>query len=334
MKKRMWVLIVLLVALILFGCVPAENKQEVDTKGSDAVPTIPEVTPSEIKTKDISELKIAFLGAGSNTFGVKLKEAADSKASELGLTLDYYLANMDLPTQIAQIEACVSNEYDAIILQPANSTGIDDSINSVMEAGIPLILVNMKGSTTNYTCYVGSDNIDSGRMQGEWLRSNGGDGLKIGYITVTMGTSTQIDRFKGFKEAFLVNNEDAVVLAYGESKAQRDIGMNIMEDWLQAYPEMNCVVCQNDSAALGAMQAIMAAKKEGQILLLGIDAEKDAVQGIVDGTFTMTVFQDAFGQGSRSVEVAAGIAIGQSYDKDIEIPFIPVDKTNAVEFLK
>ena len=262
-------------------------------------------------------------------------------ADSLGIKMDYFLAEGNVDTQLNQIENAITNGYDAIILQPQNADGIVPGVEAIHEAGIPLVLVNMRANSEAYDVYVGSDNVDAGKMQGDWLAEHadaflaehGYDKLNIGYITVTMGTSTQIDRFSGFKNSAMADYENQEVLVYGESKAKRDLGMSITEDWMLAYPEMNCIVCQNDSAALGAMQAIADAGRTGEILLLGIDAEQEAAQAILDGAFSMTVYQDAKGQGSRAVEVAVGLAQGETYDKSVLIPFVSVDANNAADYV-
>lgn len=335
MKKFMAILMAAVFMAALAACGSGGENQTADKSTKDT--SVKSDTSGESTgEKGTGDIKLAFLGAGSNTFGVTLKAAADEKAAELGVTLDYFLANMDLPTQISQIEACITQGYDAIILQPANAQGIVDSVDAIHEAGIPLVLVNMSVDSENYGVYVGSDNIEAGRIQGEWLleKTKDWEEVNIGYITVTMGTSTQIDRLAGFEEAYMDVADNYQVLSYGESKAQRDLGMSIMEDWLLAYPQMNVVVCQNDSAALGAMQAIVDAGKSDDILLLGIDAEPDAIQGIIDGEFSMSVYQDAYGQGVTSVEVAVGLAQGETYEKTVMIPYIPIDSENAEESMK
>lgn len=348
MKKLALFLALAMLIAALAGC-SAGTSTTTDTPAA----TTPETTTDTAATepaadaaadtaaKSTGKLKIALCAANSNTFGTNLKAAAVEMADSLGIKMDYFLAEGNVDTQLNQIENAITNGYDAIILQPQNADGIVPGVEAIHEAGIPLVLVNMRANSEAYDVYVGSDNVDAGKMQGDWLAEHadaflaehGYDKLNIGYITVTMGTSTQIDRFSGFKNSAMADYENQEVLVYGESKAKRDLGMSITEDWMLAYPEMNCIVCQNDSAALGAMQAIADAGRTGEILLLGIDAEQEAAQAILDGAFSMTVYQDAKGQGSRAVEVAVGLAQGETYDKSVLIPFVSVDANNAADYV-
>ena len=349
MKKLALFLAMILVIATLAGCAaPSDAGDDAATTPDDSNATIPDDTandddatqPADDGAKDVGDLKIAFCAANSNTFGTNMKAAAVAKADELGVKMDYFLAEGDVDTQLNQIENAITNAYDALIVQPQNADGCVPGIDAIHEAGIPVVTVNMRANTDSHDVYVGSDNVDAGKMQGDWLVANadafltehGYDKLEIGYITVTMGTSTQIDRFSGFKSSFMSNYENYEVLIYGESKAKRDLGMSITEDWMLAYPEMNCIVCQNDSAALGAMQAIADAGRTGEILLLGIDAEQEAAQAILDGSFSMTVYQDAKGQGAGAVEAAVNLALGETYDEDVIIPFVSVDATNASDY--
>ena len=343
MKK---VLIVLLVACIIFsvvGCAqPATEETSASQSSADQESASQSVSESqgseEVSQGDemvtLDDKKICFLGAGSNTFGTALRKAAETKAQEIGIKMDYFNANGDIATQLTQIESAISNKYDAIILQSTDATGVNDAVDNIKAAGIPLVVVNMMCSNDAYDVYVGSNDVEAGRLQGEWLLEKTGGEAKIGLLLVYMGCSTQIERFQGLKEAFLDKAPDAEIVIQADGKAQRDEGMRIMEDWLLAYPEIDVIAAQNDSMALGAMQAILAANKKDDIIIAGVDADPDAVQAIIDGTFDMTVFQDANGQGSTAVETAVGLIQGKQYEKRIDIPFISVDITNAADYLE
>lgn len=277
------------------------------------------------------DLSICFLGSGLNTFGAALRDAAQAKADEMGVKFDYLNADSDVNTQTEQIENAAAKGYDAIILMGVEG---NVSIEPIIKADIPLVVVNMRVDDERYDVYVGSDDVEAGRMQGEWLAEATGGECKIGLLYVYMGCSTQIERYAGLKESLLDKYPDAEVVVEDDGQAMMDEGMRIMEDWLQVHPEINVIAAQNDAMALGAMQAILAAGKKDDIIIAGVDADPNAVQAIADGTFDMTVFQDAVGQGSTAVETAVGLVNGETYEKWVKIPFVPIDSTNVADYLE
>ncbi len=248
--------------------------------------------------------------------------------------MDAFNADNDITKQLDQIESAIASKYDAILISAVDSNGITPGTKAAMEAGIPVICVNMLVEDESaYDVYVGSDDVDAGRIQGEWLKEATGGVAKIGLLYVPIGCSAEVGRTKGLKESFLDVCPDAVVVAEDDGKAQIDEGMRITEDWLQTYPEIDTIIAQNDSMALGAMQAVLAAGKKDDIIICGVDGDQAAVQAIIDGTFDMTVFQNSKGQASMGVEVAVGMINGESYDKSVIIPFEAITADNAEDYL-
>lgn len=281
------------------------------------------------------DTRICFLAQANNTFQASLRDAITAKSEELGIKVDTFNADNDVSTQLDQIESAVASGYDAIILCAVDSAGVLPGAQTIKDAGIPLVCVNMLVDDENaYDVYVGSDDVDAGTIQGEWVKEQTGGSCKIGLLYVPIGCSAEVGRTKGLKQSLLDVCPDAVVVAEDDGKAQIDEGMRITEDWMQTYPDIDIIVAQNDAMGLGAMQAVLSAGKKDDILICGVDGDQDAVQAIIDGTYDMTVFQNAAGQGSMAVEVALGLIGGETYDKSVMIPFEAITAENAADYLE
>lgn len=278
--------------------------------------------------------RICFLAQANNTFQASLRDAIEAKAKDIGVKADTFNADNDVSTQLDQIESAIASGYDAIILCAVDSAGVLPGAQAVKDAGIPLVCVNMLVDDENaYDVYVGSDDVDAGTIQGDWVKEKTGGKCKIGLLHVPMGCSAEIGRTQGLKQSLLDVCPDAVVVAEDDGKAQIDEGMRIAEDWMQTYPDITIIIAQNDAMGLGAMQAVMSAGKKDDILICGVDGDQDAVQAIIDGTYDMTVFQNAEGQGSKAVEVTLGLIGGETYDKSVMIPFEAITADNAADYL-
>jgi inositol transport system substrate-binding protein len=84
--------------------------------------------------------------------------------------------------------------------------------------------------------------------------------------------------------------------------------------------------------ALGALEAIKAAGKLDEILVVGIDALPEACAAVKNGEMAATVFQDAAGQGIGAVEMAVKAAKGETIPKEYMIPYKLVTKENVDEY--
>ena len=106
--------------------------------------------------------------------------------------------------------------------------------------------------------------------------------------------------------------------------------MTIMENWLNAFDNIDAVIAENDEMALGAREAIKA--KGLDIPVIGVDGITDALNAVESGDMVASIFQDGAGQGSKAVEVLVKAIKGETVDKEYWIDFEPVTKDNVAEF--
>lgn len=273
-------------------------------------------------TKDI---KVGYCFQGlSDEYIVYLSEAVEAKAAEVGLDILVADGQMDAATQIGQVENFIVEGVDAIVLNPISMDGCAPAVAAAIDAGIPIItLISITSNQDMATSYVGSNAVESGEIEMQMAA----DGLEgKGNIVVMfgqMGHDAQIGRYEGLNN-ILANYPDIKIIAEETGNWSREEGMALMENWISSGKEIDAVVAQNDSMALGAVMAIEAAGLTGEILVYGIDATQEALDAVESGTMNGTVFQDAKGQGEQSVEVAIMAANGETIEKNYYIPYLPV----------
>jgi len=111
---------------------------------------------------------------------------------------------------------------------------------------------------------------------------------------------------------------------------ERDQGFNVFQNILQSHPEVQALFACNDLMALGAIEAIEAAGKTGEIIVLGFDALKDAKKAIYDGTMHGSVAQYPSEMGRLAVEIAFRLINGETVNKDIPVKIELITKQNLV----
>jgi len=269
-------------------------------------------------------------------FCKNMADGALAKAKELNVDLKVYNADNRIENQIQQMDDLIAQGIDAILIQSVDYSGCAFLVDNAKEAGVPVIELNCSTSSENCEVYVGSYDVEAGKLQGEWVVENlGGDtGGNVAILHGLMGCTPQVQRYQGFKESLLDKYPNWKVLVELPADFRRDKAMQITEDWLQTYGDkIDLIVAHNDEMAMGAVQAIRNYEEFKDIKVIGVDATEDAVQAVKDGEMAMTVFQDSWGQDAKALEVAVGILEGKTYPKQVLIPFIPVTPENVDEYL-
>lgn len=327
-KKVLSVIICLIVVgILLMGC--GSEKQTIT---GDTTPngTIKE---EDMDNEDVATYKIGVLmSANSDTFIQKITEGIKAQADTYD-NVEIYVqdAEGDTEKMISQAESVVAQDVDVMIANVVDAEGCNPIVELCNDAGIPLVLCNRLTTNENYTAYVGSDDIEAGKIQAEYVKSVLPEGSKITIMYGPMGISPQINRALGYEEAGIIDGAYEI-LQDQTANWKRDEALNLAEDWLTRYPDLDGIICQNDDMAMGALEAVEAAGKLESVKVFGIDAIEDAVKAVADGRLTSTVYQDATGQGAKAVDLAVELAKGNTVDKENLIPFLLVTQDNVAEF--
>lgn len=340
-----------MVAMPVFASDDTATEETADEKKDDAA------DDTEKPDVDLSDKKVGIcIYQFSDNFMTLFRTELENYLIELGFSKDNITiqdgAN-DQATQSNQIDAFIADGVDLLIINPVNSSSAESITDKVVAANIPLVYVNREPSEDeekrwedngwNVT-YVGCDARQSGTMQGEIIADLGLDTIdkngngKVDYIMIE-GDPENVDAkyrtefsVKALEDAGLeVNQLDDQVGNWDQATAQQLVA----NDLSQFGDDVEVVFCNNDAMALGALQAIQAAGRTigKDIYLVGVDALTDAVQNIVDGNFTGTVFNDYFGQAQGAANLAVKFLKGEEVDPVNMVDYVKVTADNAQEIL-
>ncbi len=245
----------------------------------------------------------------------------------------------DMATQTEQVNTFITQGMDAIILNLVQTSSAEAVVKKVVDAGIPLILINREPAENLIkdnasVCYVGADAKQSGTYQGEivlGLENKGdinGDGT-VNYIMI-MGDEENSDAqyrteysIKALTDAGVKVN----CLVQQTGKWDTAKGQEICASALAQYgDQIEVVFCNNDGMALGAYAALKAAGRTvgTDVYLLGVDALDECQQMVKDGTMTGTVLNDHIGQSHAAVDAAVKALKGEALDNYYWIDYVKV----------
>jgi len=260
------------------------------------------------------------------------------EAKERGVTLKFTDAQSKTDKQKKDVRTLVAMGVDAIILAPIVKTGWDQVLGEAKDAGIPVVLVDRGIEVKDESLYatlIASDFIEEGRMAGEWLAKKTGGTCKIVQLEGEPGSDPAIDRKKGFEEA-IAKHAGMEIIASQTAMFKRSEGRKVMADLINAHgKDIGAVYAHNDDMALGAIQAIEAAgmKPGTDVIVLSIDAIKDAFQAMIDGTLNCTVECNPL-LGPLAFDAVEKVLAGETLPKRITMQDRLFEPKDAADLIK
>lgn len=258
----------------------------------------------------------------------------------------------DQAEQTNQIDNFITTGVDVLVLNLVQASSAPQVTDKCVEAGIPVIYINREpdvaeeerwaAESMNVT-YIGCDARQSGTYQGEEILATpnkgdiNGDG-KVSYIMI-QGDPENVDaqyRTEFSVKALTDGGMEVEELFMQRGDWDQAKGQQLTQDALTQFgDQVEVVFCNNDAMALGALQAIEAAgrKVNEDIYLVGVDALTEAVQNVLDGKMTGTVFNDHISQAKTVGDTIVSMLNGEKVDPVIMVDYTKVTTDNAQEVL-
>ena len=277
------------------------------------------------------------LKTANNPFFLDMQKGAEEAAKKLGVNLIVQAAEreVDVEKQMQIIENLIQTKVAALCVTPSGSREIVPAIEKANRAGIPVVIVDtrvdakaMSESSGKVASFIGSDNYEGGKLAGEFIAKKLGGKGKVAVLEGIPGHETGDSRLKGFREA-LKETPEIEIVASQTANWERDQGFNVFQNILQSHPDIQAVFACSDLMALGAVEAIAAAKKTGQITVIGFDASDEARKAVLTGTMDATVAQSPAEMGSLAVENAYHLIKGEAVKAELVVPIKLITKENA-----
>ncbi|WP_429809896.1 sugar ABC transporter substrate-binding protein [Ensifer sp. B1-9] len=251
-----------------------------------------------------------------------------------GVELQIEDAQNDVSKQQSQIQNFIAAGVSAIIVNPVDTDATAAMSKIAADAGIPLVYVNREpvnvDTLPEKQAFVASNEQESGTLQTQEIcKMLNGKGKAV----VMMGElSNQAARMrtKDIHDVLATDQCKGIEIVEEQTANwSRTQGSDLLTNWLSAGVEFDAVISNNDEMAIGAIQALKAAGRSmDSVVIGGIDATQDALAAMAAGDLDVTVFQNAAGQGKGSVDAALKLAKGEPVEKKVYIPFELVTKEN------
>lgn len=230
--------------------------------------------------------------------------------------------------QIELVEQAITNNVDAIMITPADSTGIIPAIEAANAAGIPIATPNTKAYGGNVLTWIGVDNYTVGYQLGKAIcEALNGKGNVV-LIEGTAGNSTSTERVDGYKDAF-AEYPEIVLLDSQPADFNREKGMTVMENFLERYDKIDGVASVNKDMTMGALEAVKAADRQDEMIQVTFDVDNDCLDAIEAGEILITGAQEEKSQIANAIYACLLACNGFKVAPEQYIPMTLVTKDNV-----
>lgn len=238
-------------------------------------------------------------------------------------------------TQIEQLRELAAIPCDIILVAPYEEAPLRATIDSIFEAGIPVIVFDRGLQGSKYTTFQGTDNVEIGKCAARTaykLLCNGqsspqaGLGNKVIEIWGIHDCSPAQERHFGFNME--AGNLGLEIVAQGYGNWTGEMAGGIADSLLREHPEANLIFAQNDRMAIAAAKAAQDLGRKN-MKIIGVDGVPYlGVQAVADGLIDATIPYPT--DGYRLLQTAISILKGKEVPKATILPVLPaVDKTNV-----
>ncbi len=261
--------------------------------------------------------KTVELGAkdAAKKYGVEVNFIGPEKESEVG-------------KQVGMVENGINKKVDIIALAALDANALYPVAKKANDAGIEIVTFDSNVRVGLEKSFVATDNMAAAAKAADFLAKQIDYKGKVAIVAHNAGTSTAIEREKGFREE-MKKYPDIMILNTQFSDGDKSKALAITQDILLANPDLKGVFGTNEGAAVGAARAIEEKKAKDKVVLVGFDSSEDEIKYINSGVMKGLVTQNPYMIGYDTVEAAVKVLNNQPVEKRVDTGSVLVTKDNV-----
>jgi ribose transport system substrate-binding protein len=284
--------------------------------------------------------KVAAIIKGlDNPFFQTMKQGIDDQAKAGGVSTTVQAANAitDTTGQADKLNGLAAQDFSCYIVNPISGTNLVQGLaklaalkKTIVNIDSPIDAKAAESAKATPATYIGTDNVQAGKMAGERMAQlvpGGGDVAVIGGIAGDVTSGARVDGFgQGIGSKFKVVQTVA-------ADWDRQTALTAATNVLRAQPNLVGFFVANDDMGLGVARAIANAGKTGKVKVISVDGIKDALDAVKAGTLDGTVAQYPYAIGLMGVEACQAAKKGKDLPTNVKAPVELVTKDNAEKAL-
>jgi ABC-type sugar transport system substrate-binding protein len=318
-RNRILIGSIAVAGLFLAGC-------SSDTESTDAT-----ASPTDAAT----DANIAAIIKGlDNPFFQAMENGINAQAQESGAQVEIQAATSitDTTGQAEKLTAMAQQDFNCYVVNPISGTNLVQALTPVAAEGTPIVNIDSpidadaaSAADLSLTTYIGTNNEAAGGKAGDYMIEQISSG-QVALIGGIAGDVTSQARLDGFSAA--VDGQLEIVQTVA-ADWERQKALTAATDIMRANPDLKGFFAANDDMGLGIARAVANAGKTGEIAVISVDGNEDALKAVASGDLTATVAQYPYEIGALGVQACESVLAGQEVPTNIESPTALVTTENA-----
>jgi ribose transport system substrate-binding protein len=265
-----------------------------------------------------------------------LAAGVESVAKKEGYGFQTLDSRNSAQTQLRNAQDAISRGATGIVISPTDSSTAPSVLMLAQRAKIPVVIADIGTNSGEYVSFIISDNREGaygvGKALAAAMKDKGMQDGTYGMVTISLTRNNGKLRTEGFRAAMKEAGIKEAALDQMQNYTA-DETFKFTQDMVTANPNMKGMFVETDQPAMGAVRALKAARKEGQVLVAAFDGIPEFVDLIKNGEIVASGMQQPYLMGVRSGEALMKHLKGESVEKQTVVPILVVTKENIDQLL-
>ena len=262
-----------------------------------------------------------------------LSKGVEAAVTKQGYSFQALDSHNSAQTQLQNAQDSIARGVAGIVISPTDSSTAPSVLTLAKRANIPVVIADIGTNSGDYASFISSDNyrgaFDVGKALAAALKKKGWEDGSVGIVAISQARKNGQARTKGFldglKEGGFTGKEAGLQQMQSYTA---DETFKFTQDMLTANPGMRGLFVQTDQPAIGALRAIKAARRNGEVLVAAFDGIPEFVDLLKSGELVVSGMQQPYLMGERSGEAMLEVLSGKTPPKEIVVPILAVTSEN------
>lgn len=257
----------------------------------------------------------------------------EAAASGTDVTIQAATSITDTSGQADKLSGLAGQDYKCFIVNPISGTNLVQGIAQIAANDVPIVNIDSpveadaaEAANATIATYIGTDNVEAGKLGGEEMATLLPDGGKVALIGGISGDVTSNARLEGFQQGIPSNIEVVQTVA---ADWDRQTALTKATDILRANPDLKGFFAANDDMGLGVVRAVANSGMAGEVKVISVDGNKDAFESVKAGELNATVAQFPYVIGAMGLEACEAAMAGQTLPENVKAPVQVVTTDNV-----